>query len=73
MTRWMNLTTNRYYNAYIGRNLFGEWSVTLNWGGVKRRGGAIKHFAFDNYNDAANKVNEIDKTRQKRGYVWKEE
>ena len=68
--QWINPNNGRFYAARICKDLFGEWTLTLTWGGKKRRGSAMKHFPFDSFYDAVSKVFEIDKVRTRHGYKF---
>lgn len=65
---WTNPNNGRYYAAHVAKDLFGEWMLTLTWGGKKKKGGAVKHLPFDSFVNAVNKVFEIDKMRVRHGY-----
>lgn len=61
-------SSNRYYIIRLQKNLFGEWTVIKEWGGLRNRLGGSKVNDFTNLEDAVNQINNITKTRKSRGY-----
>ncbi len=66
--RWFNPENGRYYIARIAEDLFGDWSLTLIWGGAKRKGGVIRHIPFSSIFEAMVEIMRIDIKRKRRGY-----
>ncbi len=59
----------RYYNIYLDKGLFNDWTITCVWGGVNSRLGNYKLYAFDDIQEAYNMIEHIIKRRLKRGYT----
>ena len=39
--RWERTTDGRYYEARLSTDLFGDWVVTKNWGGINKATGRV--------------------------------
>ncbi len=65
---WKNINSGRYYIAQITSDMFGGFLLTLNWGSLFRKGGAMRNLHFHNEWDALIKLAEIGKKRERRGY-----
>ena len=59
----------RYYTVYLQKNLFGEWTITQSWGGLKNRLGGVKIITFSSIYDALKEINILSKLRTKRNYT----
>ena len=65
--RWEKKENQRYYEAWVSRDLFG-WVVTRIWGRKGTSLGQVTHRPCDSFNDGKTQVLLIDKQRQQRGY-----
>jgi hypothetical protein len=67
-------TIDRYYGLRVNKNLFGAWTITLQYAQLGKRGPS-KLFFCDTLDDARTRVNIILKRRlngkRKAGYVYK--
>jgi len=66
--RWENNETQRYYEARVGRDLFG-WVVTRVWGRKGTALGRVTHRPCNNFEDGKCQVTLINRQRQRRGYL----
>ena len=64
--RWIN--DSRYYTVRLQKNLFNEWSVLQEWGGLTNRKGNFTIKNFDNFQNAIDYTFKIAKKRTARGY-----
>ena len=70
MTRhWMHPDKNRYYKADLVRDLFGDWTLVLTWGGLDTARGRQRITAVPSYEDGMEETRAVDERRRKRGYV----
>lgn len=69
--RWENPSNGRYYEAHLGRDLFGD-CLTLVWGRKNASAGQVRHYALASAQEGFLKINQIIKQRTKRGYFLKE-
>lgn len=65
--RWENKSNERYYNAVLTQDLFGDWVVIKSWGSKARRGGS-KTFLCASYGEGINYLEKMNKLRERRGY-----
>ncbi len=65
---WRWHSKYRYYNVYLQKNLFGEWTITQSWGGLKNRLGGFRMMTFTTINEACNQIYDIAEIRNKKGY-----
>ena len=65
--RWE--TASRYYEAYLGRDLFDGWVLTLVHGGKNNRLGSLKTTHVEDEADGHRRIEDLDKRRVKRGYL----
>jgi predicted DNA-binding WGR domain protein len=54
----------------LQENLFGEWSLTKNWGGLNNKLGGAQTHTFISMEGALMEVDKIAKTRVRRGYLY---
>lgn len=66
MRRWEK--DGRYYLAFMGKDLFGEWMVTQVWGRKGTQLGKTRHFPCQDAEQAKWRLEAIDKRRRQRGY-----
>lgn len=67
--RFENRQTLRYYRTILSQDLFGDWVVTRVWGGIGKPSGRITHIPCPTYEDGIKLIDNIAKTRLKRGYA----
>lgn len=70
--RWENPENLRYYEAHVGRDLFG-WCLTLIWGRKGTELGQIKHCPCLSFEDGHFKIMNIMKQRKRKKYLLKVE
>jgi hypothetical protein len=66
--RWENPQTRRYYEAWVLKNLFGDWEVFCVWGGIGSRRGGYRAIPAASNQDALEKMITIDTRRRHRRY-----
>ena len=66
---WHNPTNKRYYHAWLHKDLFGDWIVTLSWGGAYHRGGQCRHIYCETYMKGLEYMAAMEKRRLSRGYI----
>lgn len=64
--RWE--TDTRYYQARLGRDLFGQVLIHRCWGGKGTRLGGMATDLFDSEDDARKALQKIATLRKRRGY-----
>jgi len=69
--RFENMSSQRYYEVHVQRDLFNLWSVTRVWGRKNSALGQIRHQACDSYLHAIHEVDTIIQQRRNRGYQLK--
>lgn len=65
--RWQ--TDRRYYVVEVGQDLWGNWLVKRNWGGLRSRRGNSITMPADNYEHALELLAAIEKRRLSRHYT----
>lgn len=65
-SRWEKGT--RYYAAYLGRDLFGDWVVTKAWGRKNSRLGQMRNLPVASEEEGLALMAAIGRRREKRGY-----
>ena len=68
MPRWIQTEKARYYQALLVKDLFGEWTLITVWGGIGSNWGGMKSTLVASYEAGLERIGEIDKRRQRRGY-----
>ncbi|OUR99214.1 hypothetical protein A9Q81_11610 [Gammaproteobacteria bacterium 42_54_T18] len=66
--RWENKGTNRYYEARIEQDLFGNFVVKRVWGGIGKSSGGANATPIHDKKEATAVVTSISERRKKRGY-----
>ncbi|WP_295457994.1 WGR domain-containing protein [uncultured Thiodictyon sp.] len=69
MYRWIHETKNRYYQAHLLQDLFGEWTLVRVWGGLGSHQGAVRTTGVSSYADGLAQVQAIGKRRRQHGYL----
>lgn len=65
--RW-HKGNQRFYKAYLQKDLFNHWTLICVWGGINSRLGNYKQFAFDSFDNAIDMLDKIKERRKDRGY-----
>ncbi len=68
MWRWVNPEKRRYYQADLIRDLFGDWVLVSAWGSLGSNRGAQRKTLVPSYEAGLERIKEIAKKRQQRGY-----
>ena len=66
---WVNPQAGRYYQVYLERDLFGDWTVLRIWGGIGSNRGRTHHTGVGSYAEGLQQVEEAAKRRVRHGYV----
>ena len=66
--RWENVSTGRYYEAEVLRNLFGELEVLTVWGGIGSPRGSHRYEPVRDASAAEQVLERIAQRRAKRSY-----
>jgi len=70
--RWKHELKGRYYVCLLEQDVWGEWVLTLAWGGQKKTKGTSRKIVARDYQDALLRIENIKKIRKKHDYeiVW---
>lgn len=66
--RWERLERERYYEARLTQNLWGEWSVIRVWGRKNSRLGSTQETPVTDYAEGVALMQSIASRRRQRGY-----
>ncbi|MBK1621743.1 hypothetical protein CKO42_25825 [Lamprobacter modestohalophilus] len=66
--RWINPEKQRYYNAQLVADLFGDWTLVTYWGGLHSRLGGLSVNAVASYEAGLEEIARISQRRRQRGY-----
>ncbi len=69
MWRWTHPEKQRYYQADLVLDLFGDWTLVKTWGGLGTRRGSYSITGVSSYKDGLLKIDVLVDNREKRGYV----
>jgi len=69
MPRWIHPEKARYYQAELVKDLLGDWTVVLCWGGLGSRRGGRRIQYVESYEAGLARLEAIGERRGKRGYV----
>lgn len=67
--RWEEPNKKRYYQIFLSRDLLNDWVVTKSYGSLQNAMGKVTHIACPSLEDAKKLIDQITRTREKRGYV----
>lgn len=70
---WENPDNNRYYKAELIRDLLSDFVLIKINGSLTSKLGQVRQVVCADYADALKQVEALKKTRQRRGYILKEE
>lgn len=65
---WVHPAKARYYQVYLDRDLFGEWTLRKVWGGIDSHRGQMNSTGVASYEDGIAQVGAIAERRVQRGY-----
>lgn len=68
MHSWIQTEKARYYQAFLVKDLFGEWTLIMAWGGLGSRRGGMRSTRVPSYAAGLERIGEIDKRRKRHGY-----
>ena len=68
MHRWIQVEKARYYQALLGKDLFGEWTLITAWGALGSKHGRMRSTCVSSYEAGLARIAEIHKRRQRHGY-----
>jgi predicted DNA-binding WGR domain protein len=66
--RYENRREGRYYLAWAGQDLFGQWCVTRVWGGIGTERGRLTVEPRPGQAECLAELASIERRRAKRGY-----
>ena len=69
MWRWIHPEKQRYYQADLVVDLFGDWTLVCAWGGLGTNRGNHSITGVLSHEDGLQKIEALDTYRQKRGYL----
>lgn len=65
---WTKPTKARYYQVFLGQDLFGDWTLIKVWGGIGSNRGRMHSTGVASYEAGIVQVDEIARRRAQRGY-----
>jgi len=65
---WVHPAKARYYQVYLDRDLFGDWTLRKVWGGIDSSRGRMHNTGIPSYDDGVEQIREIAKRRGAHGY-----
>ena len=68
LLRWERQSDNRYYLAFLYRDLLGDLILTKVWGGVGKPAGQQLHIPVKTESEGLRMIDEVIKRRWKSGY-----
>ena len=68
MHRWINTEKQRYYQAYLVKDLLGDWVLVRAWGSLNTARGSQRTDLVSSEADGLQKLVALDRRRQQRGY-----
>ena len=66
---WFNSANQRYYDAHLVHDLFGDWHLLLAWGRRGTRLGGLRYEACSTPQSGYDIVQRIHRRRLQHGYV----
>ena len=66
---WVNPAKARYYQVFLDRDLFGEWTLIKVWGGIGSNRNRMHSTGVAPYEAGIELVDEIARRRSQRGYT----
>lgn len=68
MWYWINHDKQRYYQADLVQDLFGDWTVVRAWGGLNSQRGNMEILYAPSEAEGIKKIEALVLEREKRGY-----
>jgi hypothetical protein len=68
LLHWRNKHTARYYTIHLQRDLLGDWSLTLAWGGARHKAVRVVHRAVASERAGLAAIARITRQREAHGY-----
>lgn len=65
--RWE--TENKYYIAWLEKDLFKDWILIKAWGSKYSKLGSVRKELCDSYHNGIFRLQTLDKKRRQRGYL----
>jgi len=65
---WINPEKARYYQVFLDRDLFGDWTLIKVWGGIGSNRGRMRSTGVASYEAGIELVDGIARRRTQRGY-----
>jgi len=69
MPRWVHHEKARYYQAELVKDLLGDWTLVLCWGGLGSKRGGRRIQYVESYEAGLARLKAVGERRGKRGYV----
>ena len=66
--RWENLGSQRYYWCHLGKDMLNDWVLTVAFGGINSKLGAVKLHYCVTLDNGLQKIKDIAKQRHRSGY-----
>jgi predicted DNA-binding WGR domain protein len=71
MWYWVNDEKQRYYQADLVQDLFGDWTIIRAWGGLHAKQGNMEVVCVKNEEQGWQKLEQLKRERKRRGYALK--
>ena len=68
-SHWVHPEKQRYYQADLVKDLFGEWTLIWAWGSMETSRGKHRITGIASHEEGLRRVTAMDIRRRKRGYV----
>ena len=66
---WINPEKARYYQVFLGQDLFGDWTLITAWGGIGSNRGRMHSTGVASDEAGVEQIGEIARRRAQRGYA----
>ncbi|EGV29886.1 MULTISPECIES: WGR domain-containing protein [Thiorhodococcus] len=68
MYRWIQPEKDRYYQAHLIEDLFGDWTLVACWGVLHSRQSQMRKTGVPSYEAGLEQLKAIDRRRRQHGY-----
>ncbi|EXJ14292.1 hypothetical protein [Imhoffiella purpurea] len=68
MYRWIQPEKDRYYQAHLVEDLFGDWTLVACWGDLHSRRSQVRKTGVSSYAAGLERLKAIDRRRRQSGY-----